>query len=108
LWFCSADEKHRRRAPTQTPLTGRRRACERCDPARRAVARVAESLRFTAAGGEHEVQHPGAGLQKCSSYIAGLTALPYHDGRSRFTASPECFRPLFALLRAMPPSSTRS
>ena len=47
--------------------------------ARRAVDRVVESLRFTLADGMHEELHEGKGLQQSSSYIKGLTPVPYWD-----------------------------
>jgi len=46
---------------------------------REQCGRVLDSLQFSAAGQEYTRFHPGKGLQKASSYIAGLTAEPFHD-----------------------------
>lgn len=42
------------------------------------IKRVLDSLSFAAAGHEYTRFHPGQGLQKAASYIAGLSATPFH------------------------------
>lgn len=45
----------------------------------KSVQRVIDSLTFASTGQEYTRFHPGKGLQKATSYIEGLTAVPFHD-----------------------------